>query len=145
MFESDSDSSSSILTNSEKYQTLYGNKRLLTEDLSNQALHDVILPNVIMLCEADEQYHLDGLLRGMLKCAPHPLGERYVAVSLLIAQQMGKDAIVRVAKEWLNHLVIPSQFIYRSRFRPPNSWFSARALQAYEKKTHPLRSFRFYV
>ena len=145
MFESDSDFSSSILTTSEEYQTLYGNKRLLTEDLSNRALHDVILPNIATLRGADEQHHLDCLLRGMLKHAPHPLGERYVAVSLLIAQQRGKDAIVRAAKAWLDHLVIPSQFIYHYRFRPPNFWFSARALQAYGKKNHPSRSFRFYV
>ena len=118
MFESDSDSFSSILTTSEEYQTLYGNKRLLTEDFSNQALHDVILPNITSLRGADEQHHLDGLLRGMLKHAPHPLRERYVAVSLLIAQQRGEDVLVRTAKAWLDHLVIPSQFIYNYRFCP---------------------------
>ena len=118
MFESDSDSSSSILITSEEYQTLYGNKRLLTEDLSNQALHAVILPNITSLRGADEQHHLNDLLRGMLKHAPHPLGERYVAVSLPIAQQRGEDALVRTAKAWLDHLVIPSQFIYSYRFCP---------------------------
>ena len=76
MFESNSDSSSSILTTSEEYQTLYGNKRLPTEDFSNQALLDVVLPNIASLRGADEQHHLDGLLRGMLKHAPHPLRER---------------------------------------------------------------------
>ena len=121
MFESDSDSFSSILTTSEEYQTLYGNKRLLTEDLSNQALHNVnyvILPNITSLRGADEQHHLNDLLRGMLKHAPHPLGERYVAVSLLSAQQRGEDVLVRTAKAWLDHLVIPSQFIYNYRFCP---------------------------
>ena len=48
----------------------------------------------------------------MLNHAPHPMGQRYVAVSLHIAYKKGEDGVVDVAKAWLDNLLLPSPFVY---------------------------------
>jgi hypothetical protein len=48
----------------------------------------------------------------MLEHAPHPLGRRYVAVSLHVAHQNGEDEVVNAAKAWLDNLFLPSSFVY---------------------------------
>jgi hypothetical protein len=48
----------------------------------------------------------------MLEHAPHPLGQRYVALSLLVAHQEGEDGVVDAAKAWLDGLLLPSVFLY---------------------------------
>ena len=109
---SKSDSAASVPTfSSEEYQTLYEDKKLLTEDLYKNVMDNVILPNSTMLRAADQLYRLDAVLYAMLEYAPHPLGVRYVAVSLLVAYQLGEDGLVNAARSWLDHLLLPSQFI----------------------------------
>ncbi|KAH9074124.1 hypothetical protein EDB83DRAFT_2515891 [Lactarius deliciosus] len=106
-----SDSIESICTvltcSSDEYRVLYDDERLLTEVLSDGALRNVIHPNSARLRAADPRYYLDEVLSAMLKHAPHPLGRRYVAVCLHVAQQMGEDGLVNAARAWLDHLLLP--------------------------------------
>src|SRR6266702_1724222 len=95
---------------SEEFQELYDNERLLTEVLSDKALRNIIGPNSARLREADRRYRLDDLLSAMLEHAPHPLGRRYVAVSLHVAHQKSEDGVVNAAKAWLDNLLLPSPF-----------------------------------
>lgn len=97
-----------LIFSSEEYRTLYEDKNLLTEDLYKNVMDNVILPNKAMLRAVDKQYRLDAVLYAMLEYAPHPLGVRYVAASLLVAYQLGEDGLVNAAKAWLNHLLLPS-------------------------------------
>ncbi|KAH9003344.1 hypothetical protein EDB86DRAFT_2826509 [Lactarius hatsudake] len=92
---------------SKDYQDLYDNDRLATEVLSDGALRNIIHPNCARLRAADSQYHLDDLLGAMLEHAPHPLGQRYVAVCLHLAHQRGEDEVVNIAKAWLDYLLLP--------------------------------------
>jgi hypothetical protein len=86
--------------------------------LLNDVLHNVIRPNSARLRAADTRYRLDDLLSAMLEHAPHPSGQRYVAVSLYVAHQKGEDGVVNAAKAWLDNLILPSLFLYISLFRP---------------------------
>ena len=95
-----------------EYKDFYDNKTLLTEVLAEDVLRNVIRPNSARLREADRRYRLDDLLFAMLHDAPHPLGQRYVAVCLHIAHQKGGDGVVNVARAWLDNLFLPSLFIY---------------------------------
>jgi hypothetical protein len=54
------------------YEDFYRNEKLLTEELSNDVLHNVIRPNRAKL----RAFRLDDLLvvSGMLEHVPHPLG-----------------------------------------------------------------------
>ncbi|KAH9015596.1 hypothetical protein EDB85DRAFT_808724 [Lactarius pseudohatsudake] len=92
---------------SKEYQDLYDNDRFLTGALSDGALRNIIHPNGARLRAADSQYHLDDLLCAMLEHAPHPLGRRYVAVCLHVANQMSEDEVVNIAKAWLHYLLLP--------------------------------------
>jgi hypothetical protein len=47
----------------------------------------------------------------MIIHAPHPLGQRYVAVSLYIAHQKGEEAVIDLANAWMEQLFLPSQFL----------------------------------
>ena len=73
-----SDSFESICTvltrASEEYEDFFAKEELLTEVLSDDALHNIICPNSERLRVADGRYRLDDLLYAMLKHAPHPLG-----------------------------------------------------------------------
>ncbi len=104
------------LPRSEDYEKLYSNEGLLTEELSDDVLGNVIRPNSAMLHAADGRYHLDKLLSGMLEHAPHPSGRRYVAVRLHIAHQKGEDGVLNAAKAWLDNLLLPSPFVYISLY-----------------------------
>jgi hypothetical protein len=97
---------------SEEFKNLYDNETLRTEGLVEDVLRNVIRPNSARLREADRRYCLDDLLSAMLTDAPHPLGQRYVAVCLRIAHQQGKDGVVNAARAWLDNLFLPSPFIY---------------------------------
>ena len=90
-----SDSTESILSvltcASEEYQSFYGNEGRLTKALSDDALLNIIIPNSARLRAADKRHRFDDLLSTMLKHAPHPSGERYIAICLHIAQQRGEE------------------------------------------------------
>jgi len=106
------ESISSVLTcASNQYQSFYDGE-MLTEVLSDEALRNIIRPNSARLREADRRYRLDDLLSAMLEHAPHPLGQRYVAICLHIAHQKGEDGVVNAAKAWLDNLLLPSPFLY---------------------------------
>ncbi|KAH9051153.1 hypothetical protein EDB83DRAFT_2627678 [Lactarius deliciosus] len=92
---------------SKEYQDLYDNNRLLSGALSDGALRNIIHPNGARLRAADSQYRLGDLLCAMLEHAPHLLGRRYVAVCLHVANQMGEDEVVNIAKAWLDYLLLP--------------------------------------
>ena len=96
---------------SEEYNNLYCDENLLTDVLSEHVMHNIINPNRAMLRAADNRYCLDNLLYAMLEDAPHPLGQRYVAVTLHIAHQQGEDCVVDAAKAWMDNLFLPSLFI----------------------------------
>ncbi|KAH8995216.1 hypothetical protein EDB86DRAFT_2829534 [Lactarius hatsudake] len=103
-----SDSTYTVLTcTSQEFQSFYDNESLLTDDLSDDALRNIIGPNSARLREAETRYRLDDLLSAMLEHAPHPLGRRYVAVSLHVARQKGEDGVVNAAKAWLDDLLLP--------------------------------------
>ncbi len=101
-----------MICTSEEFRNLYDNERLLTGVLSDDALRNIIGPNSARLRAADPRYRLDDLLSAMLEHAPHPLGQRYVAVSLHVAHQKGEDGVVNAAKAWLDYLLLPSPFLY---------------------------------
>jgi hypothetical protein len=102
------ESISTILTcRSEEYQECFSNESLLTEDLSDDALYNIIPLNTARLLGAKKNYRLDKLLYTMVKDAPHPSGQRYIAVCLHIAHQKGEDGVVNAAKAWLDHLLLP--------------------------------------
>lgn len=115
-----SDSADSTYTlptfTSKEFKDIYDNESLLTEVLSDEALHNIIGPNSARLREADRRCRLDDLLSAMLKHAPHPSGRRYVAVCLHIAHQKGGDEVVNAAKAWLDNLLLPSPFVYLSLY-----------------------------
>ncbi|KAH9170892.1 hypothetical protein EDB89DRAFT_1218022 [Lactarius sanguifluus] len=103
---------------SQEFQHLYDNESLLTDDLSDDALRSIIGPNRTRLREAETRYRLDDLLSAMLEHAPHPLGRRYVAVSLHIARE---DGVVNAAKAWLNNLLLPMLAISKAIKTEPAS------------------------
>jgi hypothetical protein len=101
-----------LTVTSDDYEDFYRNENFRTEVLADDALRNVIRPNCARLRAADGRYRLDDLLTGMLEHAPHPLGQRYVALSLLVAHQEGEDGVVDAAKTWLDGLLLPSVFVY---------------------------------
>ena len=113
---SDSDESIlSVLTcASDEYQSFYANEALLTEALSDDALPNIIRPNLgansTRLRAADNRYHLDDLLYAILGHAQQPSGECYVAICLHIAHQRREDGIVDAAKAWRGSLPLPGLF-----------------------------------
>ena len=138
-----SDSFESICTvltrASEEYEDFFAKEELLTEVLSDDALHNIIRPNSERLRVADGRYRLDDLLYAMLKHVPHPLGQRYVAICLHIAHQKGKDGVVNAAKAWLDNLLLPSPLVYLFPLRLRTTSASVFALSRY-KKTWPASS-----
>jgi hypothetical protein len=113
-----SDSAESILAvligTSEEFSDFYDDERLVTEVLVHEALENVLGPKRERLCEADKRYRLHDLLSAMLLHAPNPLGQRYVAVCLHIADEKGEDGVVNAAKVWLDNLFLPSPSFYLS-------------------------------
>ena len=106
------ESTGTVLTcTSEEYDDFLNNEKLQTEVLSDDVLRSVIRQNSAKLRAADGRYRLDDLLLAMLEHAPHPLGRRYVAVSLHIAHRRGEDGVVNAAKAWLDNLFLPSSFL----------------------------------
>jgi len=79
---------------------------ILSEDAAK-----IIDKNRQHLQAADKRYRLDDLLSAMLEHAPHPLGQRYVAVALHIAHEKGVETVVDVAKAWMDYLLLPSKFL----------------------------------
>ena len=66
------------------------------------------------LRDASQNYRLDDLLTGMLNYAISNTGRRYVAVVIHIAHTKGEEAVVNIAKAWMEHLFFPSQFNFTS-------------------------------
>lgn len=91
------------------FWSIYENDKVATDVLSDDILTNVIGTNYERLRVADRRCHLDDLLSAMIIHAPHPLGQRYVAISLHIAYLKGEDAIINLAKAWMEHLFLPSQ------------------------------------
>lgn len=87
-----------------------GNVRVPIQALCDDVLLDTIRPNRARLRAADPRCRLDVMVSAMLEHAPHPSGQRYVAFCLLGARQRGEDAVVHVAKAWLDNLFLPSLF-----------------------------------
>jgi hypothetical protein len=95
----------------EDFWSIYENDKVATDVLSNDILHNVIGTNYERLRVANRRCRLDDLLSSMVIHAPHPLGQRYVAVSLHIARQKGEDAVINLAKAWMEQLFLPSQYL----------------------------------
>lgn len=95
---------------SEDFWSIYESDKLATDVLSHDILTNVIGANRERLRAAERRYRLDDLLSGMIIHAPHPLGQRYVAVSLHIAHQKGEEAVIHLANAWMEQLFLPSQF-----------------------------------
>jgi hypothetical protein len=111
------ESTCTVLTcTSEEYEDFYRNENLLTGVLSDDVLRNVIRPNSARLRAVDSRCRLDVLLTAMLEHAPHPLGRRYVAVTLHVAHQKGEDGVVDAAKAWLDDLLLPSPIVYLSLY-----------------------------
>jgi hypothetical protein len=99
---------------SEEFWDFYENEAVETDVLCDKVAVNVIRPNRDHLRAASQKYYLDILLYAMLEHAPHPLGRRYVAIALCIAKGKGQDAVINVAKAWMDYLFIPSEFLYLS-------------------------------
>ncbi|KAH9026718.1 hypothetical protein EDB83DRAFT_1926692 [Lactarius deliciosus] len=113
------ESTCTVLTcTSQEFQSFYDNESLLTDDLSDDALRNIIGPNRTRLREAETRYRLDDLLSAMLEHAPHPLGRRYVAVSLHVARE---DGVVNAAKSWMDNLLLPMLAISKAIKTEPAS------------------------
>ncbi|KAN0133391.1 hypothetical protein V8E53_008831 [Lactarius tabidus] len=89
-----------LMGTSEEFKDFYDNEQLVTEVLVHEVLNNIIGLNREKLREVDNRYCLHDLLSAMLLHAPHPLGQRYVAVCLRIAHQKGEDGVVNAAKCW---------------------------------------------
>jgi len=103
----------------DEFWSTYENDKVATDVLSNNILTNVIGTNHEKLRAAERRYRIDDLLSGMIIHAPHPLGQRYVAVSIHIAHKKGEDAVIDLAKAWMEQLFLPSQFL---------KWFSLSSL-----------------
>jgi hypothetical protein len=99
---------------SEEFRDFYDDERLVTDVLVHEALENILGPKRERLHEADKRYRLHDLLSAMLVHAPHPLGQRYVAVCLHIVHQKGEDGVVNAAKVWLDNLFLPSPSFFLS-------------------------------
>ncbi|KAK7458140.1 hypothetical protein VKT23_010048 [Stygiomarasmius scandens] len=97
---------------SSTFSALYEDDNISTQSLCDTA-YGTIARYSQDLCAAGagHRYRLDELLSGMLMHAPHPLGKRYVAVSLYIASQKGGDAVVDIARSWMENLFLPMLII----------------------------------
>jgi hypothetical protein len=100
----------------EDYENFYNKQTLRTEILSDDVLRNIISPNRARLRAADSRCRLDDLLIALLEHAPHPLGQRHIALSLHVAHQKGLDGVVDAAKAWLDGMLLPSVFVYLSLF-----------------------------
>lgn len=108
------DSTCTILgCTSEYFWSIYDNDNGSTLVLSTYILTNIIDTNHERLRAADRRIRLNYLLFSMIVHVPHPLGQRYVAVSLHIAHQKGEDAVINLAKAWMEQLFFPSQFLKR--------------------------------
>ena len=72
--------------------------------------HNLIETHRPALREASEKHRLDNLLTAMLDCAISSDGKRYVAVVIHIAHTKDREAVVNIAKAWMEHLFFPSEF-----------------------------------
>ncbi|KAF9481634.1 hypothetical protein BDN70DRAFT_919709 [Pholiota conissans] len=104
-----------------EFNTLFEDEgKISTDTLSDDVKQSAIAQNRGYLRrEQPDHYHLDEFLRAMLDHAPHPLGKRYVAVALYIAQKKGAEAVVTLANAWMEHLFLPMWVIsaaYKSSF-----------------------------
>ncbi|KAJ6621954.1 hypothetical protein B0H10DRAFT_2214770 [Mycena sp. CBHHK59/15] len=116
------ESTCTVLTcTSDEFWEFFDNGSLSTVELAEDLLRNVIRPNKARLRESDARYHLDELLAGMLQEAPDPSGKRYAAVALHIAHGKGPEAVVDVAKAWLDNLFLPMLTIARSPRAEPAS------------------------
>ncbi|KIM40632.1 hypothetical protein M413DRAFT_28425 [Hebeloma cylindrosporum] len=106
---------------SEEFWSIYEDEKLATDVLSNEILTNVVATNHEWLRVADHRYRLDDFLTGMIIHAPHPLGQRYAAVSLLIAHQKGEGAVINLAKAWMEQLFLPMLAISRVLNAVPTS------------------------
>jgi hypothetical protein len=106
-----SDSTGTLTVTSETFNAFYHNDSFSTKGLSEDVLSNIIRLHSAKIQAADNRYRLDDLLSALLKYAPHPLGRRYIALSLLAAHQEGEDGLVRAARAWLDGLLLPSVFV----------------------------------
>ena len=67
-----------------------GDVRVPIQALCDDVLLDTIRPNRARLRAADPRCRLDIMVSAMLEHAPHPLGQRYVALCLLGTHQRVK-------------------------------------------------------
>ncbi len=108
------DSAESIRTiltcNSDEFWDSFNDQTLQTDVLSNVVVKKIIHRNSERLRTADKRYRLDLLLSVLLDHAPHPLGKRYIAVCLDIANEKGHDGVVNAARVWM-HLPSSTQSV----------------------------------
>jgi hypothetical protein len=106
-------STCTVLTcTSDEFWDLYDNDNLSTVELARDVLNNAVHPRRTRLRQSDTRFRLDDLLVGMLQQAPDPCGQRYVAVALHIAHEKGTDAVIDVAKAWLDYLFLPSPCLH---------------------------------
>ncbi|KAK7457200.1 hypothetical protein VKT23_010498 [Stygiomarasmius scandens] len=105
--------------NSEAYFHIFNDDRLHTDVLSAGA-QDFIAEHKEHLRAANEQYLLDKLLLAMLEHAPHPDGKRYIAVAVNIAHRKGPEALVDVAKAWMEFLFLPMLTLFTTQTSQPS-------------------------
>ena len=70
--------------------------------------HNAIKAHRPVLRNASQKYHLDHLLAAILDCAISSNGKRYVAVAIIIAHTKRSEAVVNIAKAWMEYLFFPS-------------------------------------
>ncbi|CAK5279108.1 unnamed protein product [Mycena citricolor] len=119
------DSASSTCTvltcTSDQFWDVYDNDKLSTIELVRDVLNNAIRPRKTFLRQSDTRFHLDDLLVGMLQQAPDPSGQRYVAVALLIAHEKGTEAVIDIARAWMDYLFLPMLSIARAVRTEPTS------------------------
>ncbi|KAJ6600191.1 hypothetical protein B0H10DRAFT_2441155 [Mycena sp. CBHHK59/15] len=99
------ESTCTVLTcTSDEFWDFFGNDKLSTVELAQDTLRNVIHPNSARLRQSDARYRLDDLL-----------------AALHIAHEKGIDAVLDVAKAWLDNLFLPMLTIARSPRTEPAS------------------------
>ncbi|KAJ3570186.1 hypothetical protein NP233_g4579 [Leucocoprinus birnbaumii] len=93
---------------------LNGPDETSTNTLVQDALTNIFHPRQSALRAADSRCRLDDLLRGMLDYAPTPTGSRFVASALYSAHSNGDEAVIELAKAWLDHLFLPILMMARA-------------------------------
>ncbi|KAJ6511282.1 hypothetical protein C8R47DRAFT_1094439 [Mycena vitilis] len=98
--------SSLLSCSSAEFEEFFENDNLHTDVLVDDCL-TYIQQHENELRAANKKYHLDEVLRGMVKWGPSDAGRRYAAVVIHVASHHGLESVVSAAQSWVDNLLLP--------------------------------------